>query len=597
MGLRRILFVFALLLVTWFAAEGRASAACITGAGCSGTKPTCDLLTFSCRACRSDVDCGAPFSGDICQTEGPQAGACVNAADAGPRNCSQDSECDTLGGYICSGISCVLGCHVTLFGDTCLVGAHCVIPIDVSISIGTCTSGGGGGGPDGGGIHDAGPGGDASTGCQTDADCGLSSGRVCVPGEHGNSCEPGCHDTAAGDTCPPPTKCSVTGGGLGVCREPGADGGPIGCKKDTDCAAPGVVCVDDQCVVGCHDVGGGDTCPGGTQCSVMNGGLGICVNPGDGGTPPITCTKDVDCPSGLVCSGTQCVNGCRDTDGGDTCPGGAICSVADGGVGICSGGGGDAGPGGPMPCTVDSDCNGGLVCVGLQCVVGCRDTDAGTDTCLLGTGGACSMPGAGVGQCLGSDGGVTPVCTQDGDCAHGLVCDSSQCVVGCHETTAAGDTCDPGSTCSVAGGGLGVCIGNGADGGPIACTQDTDCSQGEVCDQARCVVGCHDTATGGDTCAPPTYCDAVGGSLGVCIGNEADGGSSDASDEGDGSLDGSNASPDATAPGDASTGPAGEPTFEGGGCGCTSAHHEPAEGGGLVLLLAVTLFVRKRASK
>jgi hypothetical protein len=420
MGLRRILFAFGLLLVTWIAAEGRASA-CVTGAGCSGTKPTCDLLTFSCRACGSDVDCGAPFSGDICQTEGPQAGACINAADAGARNCSQDSECDTLGGYICSGVACVLGCHVTLFGDTCLVGAHCVIPIDVSISIGTCMPGGGGGGPDGGGIHDAGGGGDASTGCQTDADCGLSSGRVCVPGEHGNSCEPGCHDTAAGDTCPPSTMCSVTGGGLGVCREPGADGGPVGCTKDTDCAAPGVVCVDDQCVVGCHDVSGGDTCPGGTQCSVMNGGLGICVNPGsDAGTPPITCAKDMDCPSGLVCSGTQCVNGCRDTDAGDTCPGGAMCSVADGGVGICSGGG--EGP--PMP---------------------------------------------------------------------------------------------------------------------------------------------------------------------------ADGGSGDASDEGDGSLDGSNASPDATAPGDGGAG--GEPTFEGGGCGCTSAHHEPAEGGGLVLLLAVTLLVRKRASK
>jgi MYXO-CTERM domain-containing protein len=577
------------LLATTLAAEGRASA-CITSAGCSGLTPTCDLLSFSCRACQSDVECGAPLSGDICLESGAKAGSCVSAADAGPRNCSVDSECDTLAGYVCSGITCVAGCHLTVFGDTCLVGARCVFPIGISVSIGNCSpvggDDGGGVGDGGGGAGDAGK--DASPpGCSTDADCDPGSGRVCDHGANGqNACVPGCHETEAGDTCPPGTMCSVVGGGLGVCRAP-VDGGT--CINDSDCHSPGLVCVGDSCVVGCRDTDAGDSCPAGATCSVRGGGLGICVGPGvDGGTAP--CTRDHDCLPGQVCEGDQCVTGCRDSDAGDSCPAGASCSALDGGVGVCSSSSPDGGTGG---CTRDQDCNGGLVCVGDSCVVGCRDTDAGTDTCLLGTGGECRAGDAGIGQCVGMDGGVTPGCTVDADCAHGLVCDGMQCVVGCHDTSAAGDTCDAGSTCSVVGGGLGVCNAQGPDGGPTSCTQDLDCPQGQVCDQAMCVIGCHQTASG-DSCPLPLRCDALGGSLGICIGPAGDGGGA-ASDDASEPSDASGETGDATIGPDSGGGNA--ESFAGGGCGCSSSPNSPAEGGGLVLLLAVTVLVRRRVSK
>jgi hypothetical protein len=583
MGLRRVALAFCLVVATWFATEGRAVAApCITGNACSGTTPTCDILSFSCRACGSDLDCGGPLSGDVCVTEGPQKGSCTNAGNAGPRNCSQDSECDAIGGYVCSGVTCVLGCKVTVFGDTCLVGAHCILPINLGLSIGNCS-------PGGGGSRDA-----STGGCVTDGDCDLSTGRVCVQGPSGNACEPSCHSTAAGDTCPAPTTCSVAGGGLGVCRQPTSDGGPTACKKDADCSAPGLVCFADECVIGCHETSAGDTCPSTTMCSVTGGGLGTCVGAGtDAGVT--VCTTDAMCSPGLVCETNQCVVGCRVTDGGDSCPNGAMCSAITGGVGLCTGGSPSSDGGSSMSCTTDADCNGGLVCEGSQCVVGCRDTDAGTDTCLLGTGGSCSVAdAASLGQCVGSDGGVTPSCTLDSDCAHGLVCDSSQCVVGCHDTTTRGDTCDAGSACSVVGGRLGVCVGSGTgpDGGSIGCTQDPDCPQGQVCDQSVCVVGCHAIGTV-DTCSAPARCDAVGGSLGACFGGGGDDGGLDG-----GSLDGAGEPGDATArDGSADGSLGGEPTFEGGGCGCSSAPALPAEGGGLVFLIGLTVLARRRVSK
>jgi MYXO-CTERM domain-containing protein len=586
MGLRRIVLAFSLFLAAWTASEKSALATpCITSNGCSGTTPTCDLLSFSCRGCASDLDCGAPLSGDVCMAEGPQKGSCVSASDAGARNCSMDSECDSLGGYVCSGVTCVLGCKVTIFGDTCLIGAHCILPISVGFSIGTCSpaSGGGGGGGDA-----------SSPGCKTDGDCDLSAGLVCVQGDQGGSCEPGCHASAAGDTCPSPTKCSVTGGGLGVCRQPSADGGPSGCTTDPDCLQPGLVCVASQCVIGCHDTSAGDTCPGGTMCSVMGGGLGTCVAPGtDAGL--MVCSVDANCPAGEICQNSQCVAGCRVTDAGDSCPSGAMCSVVSGSLGVCTGmaDGGNPGGGPTTPCAVDADCNGGLVCVSDECVVGCRETDAGTEPCLLGTGGQCTVAdGGSTGECVGSDGGVTPGCTLDGDCPHGLVCDTQQCVVGCHDTAAAGDTCDSGSMCSVQGGALGVCIGTGPDGGATECTQDPECPQGEVCDHGECVVGCHDVVPV-DTCAAPMRCDAVGGSLGVCVGGDDGGASSD-----DGGLDGSSGPLDATTRDGSADGAAGgEPTFEGGGCSCNSSPASPAEGGGVAFLIALTVLFRRRTSK
>jgi hypothetical protein len=641
----RIIFLSCLAALAVFLGVEAPAAACVTNAACSGTRPTCDLITFECRACASDVDCGAPLSGDVCNLE---SGACMSAS-GGSQTCSIDSDCDTLGGYVCSGAACILGCHFTLFGDTCIFGTQCVIGF--GLSIGTCepsggsssgagSSGGGassggassggassggassGGGTSSGGTSSGGTssggtssggtssggassggassggassggassggassgGGDASTsGCTSDADCGLSSGEVCDIGPNGSACVPGCHDTSAGDTCPSPTTCSVTGGGLGVCLASG-DAGPFVCNQDSDCGAPGLVCDGGTCVVGCHDTtGAGDTCPAGAQCSVIGGGLGVCVAAGtDAGV--MMCTSDSDCLPGLVCVAGECANGCHATSSGDTCTGGAHCNVLDGGIGDCVGG---TSPG--STCTVDSDCNGGLVCEGTLCVVGCDvssegDSGAPVDSCLVG--GTCSSADGGIGQCVGSDAGITPACTTDSDCISGLVCDSSACVVGCH-STAAGDTCPGGSACSVTGGGLGVCVVEGSDGGAVACAADADCPSGDVCDDGVCVTGCQ-VVGGVDSCASPSSCDAVNGSLGVCTGGGDGGGPGDAAIASD-------ASGDATTGLHGDGGEAYSPVVEGGGCGCVLAPARGAEGASLFfLLVALVMVARKR---
>ncbi len=614
----RVLFLCCFAAVaTFFGAETGASA-CITNAACTGTTPTCDLLTFTCRGCENDIDCGAPLSGDICQIE---TGKCVSESTGDKQNCSIDSDCDTLGGFVCSGTACVLGCHITVLGDTCIFGTQCTIGF--GLTIGTCEPTGGGSGSSSGGSSSGGSSsgssssgssssgssssgssssgssssgssssgssssgssaaGDASTtpGCVTDADC-ISRGEVCDIGPGGAACVPGCHDTPAGDTCPKGTTCSVTGGGLGVCISDG-DGGPLVCTKDSDCGAPGLVCDGGSCVVGCHDTGAnGDTCPAGAQCSVMGGGLGVCI-PSAADAGVMKCTADSDCLPGLVCVDGECANGCHATSAGDTCAAGAHCNVLDGGIGDCVGG---------MPpgttCSTDSDCSGGLICVGSVCVVGCDVSSGGSgapvDSCLVG--GTCSAADGGVGQCVGSDGGLTPACGADSDCEPGLVCVGGTCVVGCHDTSAGGDTCID-SVCSAIGGALGVCIATGADGGVVGCTLDSDCPTGDVCDDGECAPGCHVIA-GVDTCPQPFSCDARNGSLGVCAGGSAEMGSPDAA-----------SIPDATIAESGGDGGGGSPVVEGGGCGCTVG---PTSGTGaamvLVALLAFAVIARRRAAK
>jgi MYXO-CTERM domain-containing protein len=534
MSWQRIVASAAVVVGGLFAAEADASA-CITGAGCSGSTPVCDLLSFSCRACKNDTECGSPVSGNVCGSNG----ACVKGvADAGSKSCGSDSDCDVLSGVVCDIDICIPGCHISALGDTCLVGAHCDVLLGTNLGI--CAM------PDAGGvvgtILDSG-----LVSCLLDSDCGLASGTVCNAG----ACIVGCHSTAAGDTCPGGTECSVLGGTVGVCLAAAGDGGITACSKDSDCGTPGLVCDANKCVVGCHVQVGADTCPVGATCNLLGGTLGVCAPiPGDGG-----------------------VGGCS-TDG--QCAGGRVCSGAPDG----------------------------------QCVVGCHVSALG-DTCLVGA--ECEVLGGPVGICVntGTDGGVVPVCTADAQCAAGLVCDGSQCVVGCHDGTA-GDTCVNGTHCSVLGGLVGVCLpggtdgGGGGDGGIIACTQDSDCASGLVCDGSMCTVGCHATASGMDTCASSgLQCDVVGGGLGVCVqptdgGASSGGASSGASGDDGGEPDATTSSSGSSGSGSGgsgSDGGSGVSTVEGGGCSCSSAGHGSAAGGGAAFLLGLTLLARRRRAR
>ena len=129
MGRSALIVALAALLLC--ALEGRASA-CLSNVNCSGVTPVCGL-SLTCRACESDLECGAPLSGDVCSTSGAAAGACMPGgpvSDASTAGCYTDSDCDV--GLVCdlgvNGTSaCVVGCHgLPGGGDTCAIGEHCI---------------------------------------------------------------------------------------------------------------------------------------------------------------------------------------------------------------------------------------------------------------------------------------------------------------------------------------------------------------------------------------------------------------------------------------------------------------------------------------
>ena len=76
---RRGALVLACIAVTLWALEGLA-AACLSNINCSGVTPVCGT-SLTCRACESDLECGAPLSGDYCATSGSRR---ERACRAGP---------------------------------------------------------------------------------------------------------------------------------------------------------------------------------------------------------------------------------------------------------------------------------------------------------------------------------------------------------------------------------------------------------------------------------------------------------------------------------------------------------------------------------
>jgi len=341
MGRSALLVALAALLVC--ALEGRASA-CLSNVNCSGVTPVCGL-SLACRACESDLECGAPLSGDVCSISGTMQGACVPGgpiSDASTAGCYTDADCDV--GLVCdlgvNGTSaCVVGCHALAGGgDTCPIGEHCNI---ASTTIGVCLS------------NTASDAGSSTGACSSDSTC--VPGLVCAPGPDGgaSSCVVGCRGAGSNDTCPSGSECNVVDGGVGVClglvESEAGTSGPEPCTGDAQCG-PGLVCDlglsgGAECVVGCHAGadGGADTCAIATHCSVNGGALGICLEDAASGTGTAngSCNLDSDCVEGLVCDhaldgGAQCVFGCHSNgDGSDSCPSGAHCSNVGEGIGVC----------------------------------------------------------------------------------------------------------------------------------------------------------------------------------------------------------------------------------------------------------------------
>ncbi len=380
-----------------------------------------------------------------------------------------------------------------------------------------------------------------------------------------------------------------------------SDASTATCVVDADCGV-GLVCDTganggSACVVGCHVVAaGGDTCPIGEHCNVSGLTIGVCLgNEVAPGTSTGACGADTDCVPGLVCAaqdggGSECVVGCHQSGANGTCPAGAGCSVVDGGLGLCLATNEvDSSTG--VTCANDSACGAGLVCDSnlfdgsAACVVGCHAQSGVSDTCEISN--HCSVVGGALGVCLrnSASGTSTGSCSLDTDCVNGLVCDHSldggaSCIFGCHATGGAGDTCPAGAHCSDVGGGVGVCLENGKDGGAGCCGgsgEDGGTSSGgggSGGGDAASSSGMSDSGNGGSG-------GSSGGSGGDSGSSELDssasdgaGGPSDATVAGDGGE-----SADASGSGDATSEDAGPGSdaasnpgiVEGAGCSCSSA--------------------------
>lgn len=252
----------------------------------------------------------------------------------------------------------------------------------------------------------------ACVGCRTSADC-SGTAPVCTAA---NTCGPCTADGAP--SCPDPKlpACQKSGPLTGACTECSAtnatlctgarpqcltDLGFCGCSDrdgDSECGGPmsGIICNGPAgaCVPGCSEAPMRNRCPAGQTCSVMGGGVGVCM--------VAACNADTDCKDprprcDLAQNPHQCVQ-----------------------------------------CLADADCKGGFVCdTGMHLCVEC--TAMKTANCSAGAAGS---------RCLGTE---TCGCTADSDCGDvrsGRVCDGvlQKCTFGCRGM--GGNGCPTGVTCS-----------------------------------------------------------------------------------------------------------------------------------------------------
>jgi hypothetical protein len=240
--------------------------------------------------------------------------------------------------------------------------------------------------------------------------------------------------------------------------EPGAIGTP--CAVDTDCSAPATTCVEDPqllpngyCTAIC-DEADPTTCPDGSHCVNVGGGMAICFQDCD---PSVTDTRQCErpgygCSTSFMFSGV-CVGGCFD---GTDCMTGQDCDPAGGGVGA----GACFAPGAAVgdPCTDDSTCPMGGFC----------QTEVGTGwpagSCLVtGCDPVANTGCAGDAQCVtstspfGSTDFCIDGCATTADCRDGYVCRGSASNpdrLGCYAGCTADAQCSGGRVCNA---GLGTC--------------------------------------------------------------------------------------------------------------------------------------------
>ena len=223
------------------------------------------------------------------------------------------------------------------------------------------------------------------------------------------------------------------------------------------------------------------------------------------GTPLLDCTpcvNDSQClnPASPACQPDGTCGQCSATNQSQCTGSTPVCIIP---IGECGG------------CASDADCSGNTpVCNTTTHLCGPCTSD---NDCKNPADPVCQLTGPLAGSCtecsgteIGKCGGPVPVCIPDlgvcgcntsTDCGPNQLCEGEPptCVPGCSLADGGKDCTTPG-VCSVQDGGLGVCLGNDCDGGTGQCNAPTPvCGiSGGVC------VQCNDTTdcTGGLVCDP-----------------------------------------------------------------------------------------------
>ena len=278
---------------------------CVAGMICSNA--VCKH-TVTGSPCAGDTDCNTP---DYCIQ-----GYCQPLQGAGGY-CGADQDCT-------AGLVCAYGiCSTSTGGYACSHDNDCIRP-NYCI-LGACR-----------------PLGIQGETCQYNYDCEaglICSGGVCAMSAAGSLCK-------TDNDCNAPNFCI-----LGSCRPLSDAGGACGLNQD--CFA-GMVCTNGKCAVS----GLGTPCSADADCNEPDYCIVGYCRPlsGQGGV----CNQNGDCVSGLICSGTVCVQSVT----GTPCSVDADCSSPDYCiVGYCRPLSGQGGV-----CAADQDCLSPLICQNGMCV-------------------------------------------------------------------------------------------------------------------------------------------------------------------------------------------------------------------------------------
>jgi Cys-rich repeat protein len=321
--------------------------------------------------------------------------------------------------------------------------------------------------------------------CHSDAECASplvcnTADATCVECRDNAMCPTGlclpdgtCAACGPNAACPQGQLCGANGQCRDGCETPIA-GCPVGqfclsgssacveCTNDAQCG-PGRVCdANHMCRAGCSSAN--PNCMSGTVCDAD---AGTCVG----------CLGNQDCSAPPVCNPAthSCVSCLGDSD----CHG-AGAPHCDTSTNTC------------VACNLDPECGPGAVCRNHACIPGCSMTNP---NCAAGK--VCDVP---LGQCV--------ECLSDANCHPG----ASRCEAAAHrcvECLPSNDNCPVGNYCRAdfvcergcktgANCPSGQCVNHSC----TACTADSQCAAGNVCDNGTCIAACSSTnhCGTGNTC-------------------------------------------------------------------------------------------------